>query len=277
MRFPEGKRKAVTLSYDDGVIQDIRLIEIMNKYGLKGTFNLNSGMFPEADAIPGTPNKRMSKEQCIKTYKNSPHEVAVHGYAHPFWNRLPSDRIVFDVIEDRRNLESIFERNIRGCAYPMGGVSDTAVEALRACGIAYARTVESTEKFYIPKDWLRLPATCHHNNPRLFDLCDEFLNDSHPFNPYLFYLWGHSYEFDDNDNWNVIEKFAEKMGGHDDIWYATNMEIYEYVKAYESLDFSADGRFVTNPTLIDVYIQQYKGKDKDIYKIPSGERVQILD
>lgn len=36
-----GKMKAVTLSYDDGVAQDIRLIELLDRYGLRATFNLN--------------------------------------------------------------------------------------------------------------------------------------------------------------------------------------------------------------------------------------------
>lgn len=273
MRFPEGKKKALTLSYDDGVIEDARLIDILNKYGIKGTFNINSGLFAPKDAIAGTKDRRMSAKQCLELYKDSPHEVAVHGYIHPYWDKLPSDRIVFDVIEDRRNLENMFDRNIRGCAYPMGTFNDTAVEALRICGISYARTTVSTESFSVPTDWLRMPATCHHNNPRLFELCDQFLNNDPGRNNYLFYLWGHSFEFDDRDNWDVIEKFAEKMGGHDDIWYATNMEIYEYVKAYNSLEFSADGRYVTNPTLIDVYIEQCP----NVYKIPSGERVKILD
>ena len=73
----------------------------------------------------------------------------------------------------------------------------------------------------------------------------------------LFYLWGHSYEFNDNDNWEVIEKFAEYMGGREDIWYATNGEIYAYVQAFDRLEFSADGNFVRNPSTIDVYLDYY--------------------
>lgn len=275
MRFPEWKKKAITLSYDDGVKQDVHLMKILDKYGLKCTFNLNSGRFSkeDVDITPGSPFARLSRKQCIEYYKDSGHEVAVHGYTHPFWDRLPSDRIAFDIIEDRKNLENMFDRNIKGAAYPMGPFNDTAVEALRICGINYARTTVSTEKFDIPTDWLRMPTTCHHNNPRLFELCDEFLNTDPMWDNYLFYLWGHSFEFDGNDNWNVIEEFGEKMGCRDDIWYATNSEIFEYVKAYNSLIFSADGRFATNPTHTDVYIVQ----DEKTYVIPSGKRVQILD
>ncbi len=273
MRFPHGKKKALTLSYDDGVIQDVRLMDILDKNGIKCTFNINSGIMSATDVntAHGSPTARLSRNQAVKLYKNSPHEVAVHGFIHPFYDRIPSDRIAHDILKDRENLENMFERNIKGCAYPMGPCNDTAVEALRVCGILYARTTVSTERFDVPTDWLRMPATCHHNNPRLFELCDSFLNTDPCFNNYLFYLWGHSYEFDDNKNWDIIEKFAEKMGGHDEVWYATNMEIYEYVAAYNSLVYSADGRFVTNPTLIDVFIEQ---GDK-LYKISSGERKDL--
>ena len=53
IQFPKGKRKALTLSYDDGVEQDIRLIENMKQHGLKGTFNLNSGLhdFDQTDIL----------------------------------------------------------------------------------------------------------------------------------------------------------------------------------------------------------------------------------
>lgn len=277
MRFPGGKRKAVTLSYDDGVTEDIRLIEILNKYGLKCTFNINSGIMPKEDIDLSIPHRRMSMKQCVEIYKDTPHEVAVHGYQHPYWPELPVDRITFDIMEDRKNLENAFDRNIKGCAYPMGPFDDKCVEALKACGISYARTTISTESFDMPKDWLRMPTTCHHKNPRLMELCDEFINFAEEYRPCkLFYLWGHSYEFNDKDNWDVIEKFAEKMGGHDDIWYATNIEIYNYVKAYESLEFSADGRYAYNPSAIDVYLHQC-ANERVVYKIPAGERAIALD
>ena len=40
----DGKKRAVTFSYDDGVEQDRHLVELFNTYGMKATFNLNSGI-----------------------------------------------------------------------------------------------------------------------------------------------------------------------------------------------------------------------------------------
>lgn len=275
MRFPGGKSKALTLSYDDGVAQDIRLIEIMKKYGLKGTFNINSGLYaPEGTEYDSQkPNGRMTKSMCIDTYKNSGMEVAVHGLTHPFLEQLPATMQKYEVMQDRANLEKEFGAIIRGMAYPYGTYNDEVVETLRECGILYSRTVVSTENFEIPTDWLRMPATCHHNNPRLMELLNDFLADDWTQKAKLFYLWGHSYEFDSDNNWNVIEEFGEYIGNREDIWYATNMEVYEYVEAYRKLVFSTDGDMVYNSTAVTVYIQVAE----EIICIQPGETVKGLN
>lgn len=269
MRWPGFRRKAVTLSYDDGVVFDKKLIAIMDKYGLKGTFNINSGAFAKNEG-----ERRLTREAAFELYANSPHEVAVHGVKHVSLALADSAVATADVINDRINLEAMFGKIIKGMAYACGSYNDQVVEILRNCGIKYARTVESTEKFEIPKDWLRMPATCHHNNPRLMELAESFVNIKEGRNfwwtpPKLFYLWGHSYEFNDSDNWEIIERFGEYMGGREDIWYATNGEIYDYVRAFESLEFSADGKTVYNPTAIDVYMCY--GED---LLVPAGQTVK---
>lgn len=250
LRFPEGKAKALTLSYDDGVEQDIRLVDIMNKYGLKGTFNLNSGLYaPESTVYPkGQIHRRMTEKQIKDTFLSSGQEVAVHALTHPFLELLPAERVVYEIAKDRENLEAQFDTIIRGMAYPFGTLSDSVVEALKSCGIVYSRTVVSTNDFRIPTNWLRLTATCHHNSPELEALTKKFIGETITHTPYLFYLWGHSYEFEADNNWDLIENFAETIGLRDDIWYATNIEIYDYIEAYNRLVFSIDGKRVKNPT-----------------------------
>ena len=257
MRFPGGKVKALTLSYDDGVEQDIRLIDIMKEHGLKGTFNINSGLYaPEGTVYPeGRIHRRMTREAALELYKDSGMEVAVHGLTHPFLEQLPINLCTQEVLQDRINLENDFGGLVRGMAYPYGTTSDDVVASLKQCGIVYSRTTVSTEKFSIPTDWLRLPATCHHNNPRLMELAENFVTNEKNQGPLLFYLWGHSYEFEKNDNWNVIEEFAEYMGGREDIWYATNIEIYDYIAAYNQLLFSMDGKTVYNPSCVKLYFE----------------------
>lgn len=273
MRFPGGRAKALTLSYDDGVEQDVRLIKIMQRHGLKGTFNLNSGVCsPEGTVFEkGQIHRRMSRSQCREVYQNSAVEVAVHGLTHPFLEQLPIPVCTYEVLQDRMNLEKDFCTIVRGMAYPYGTFSDSVIDVLRKCGIAYARTVESTERFELPADWLRLPATCHHDNPRLMELARQFVETDRKRAPALFYLWGHSYEFDKNNNWNVIEEFASYIGNRMDIWYATNIEIFDYIAGYNQLIFGVDGKRVYNPTGIDLYFEV----NQKIFCIKSNETLYI--
>ena len=262
IRFPGFRPKAVTLSYDDGVRQDKRLIRIMTKHGLKGTFNINSGCF--ATTYDGTEKGRLTLEEAQSLYIPSGMEVAVHGYKHISLAAVENTMATNDVLTDRRELERAFGRVIKGMAYANGSYNDNVVEILKHCGISYARTVISTERFDLPADWLRLPTTCHHKNPRLMELAKQFAElGEAPYSwsnrPKLFYLWGHSYEFDNDDNWGVIEEFAEYIGQREDIWYATNGEIFAYLQAFDRLEWNVDATLVHNPTHQDLFIN-YAGK-----------------
>lgn len=252
IRYPDFLDKALTLSYDDGVFQDIRLIGIMTKYGIKGTFNLNS-IYLE-DNPPSPARRHLTREEALALYPAAGQEVAVHSYSHPFLEQLPRGAAAWEVVRDREILENLFGRIVRGMAYPMGTFSDDVVATLRQCGIAYARTTQVTHGFDLPKDWLRLPATCHHKDPALPDLCRQFLSLDVRWGPKLFYVWGHSYEFDEQDNWEIIERFCETMGGRDDIYYATNGEIHDYLEAAGRIRSSVDGRRIENPTATTLYL-----------------------
>ena len=273
LRYPGFRAKAVTLSYDDGSIYDPGLLEIMAKYGLKGTFNINSGCLGNKEW------RRLTLDEILNLYPGTGNEVAVHGVKHLSLADQSDDMVIREVMQDRDTLEQAFGMVIRGMAYANGSCDDRVAELVGKCGIVYSRTVVSTERFDLPENWLLMPATCHHNNPRLMELAETFLAEDvskvyYPHRkPKLFYLWGHSYEFNDNDNWNVIEDFAKCIGGHEDVWYATNLEIYDYVKAYNSLVRSAEGSVVYNPTAFDVYF--INGEENKAYCVRPGETVKL--
>ena len=269
MKLKDGKSKVLTLSYDDGVVQDIRLINILDKYGIRGTFNINTGMYLPEDAQRERYYGRMKLSEALALYKDSNHEVAVHSLTHPFLDTLKKPQVLMEILEDRKNIEAQYGALARGMAYPMGTYNDMVVDALASCGICYSRTVRSTESFGFPENWLTLHPTCHHKNPRLMELAKTFVEDKPHYvaHNWMFYLWGHSYEFDNHDNWNVIEEFAAYAGGREDIWYATNIEIYDYVKAYEALQVSVDETIIHNPTTTDLWFH-HKG---ETYHIGGGE------
>ena len=273
MRFPGGRPKALTLSYDDGVEQDEKLIEIAEKHGLKGTFNLNSGCFPPEDVTwePGTIHRRMPLNRLKEVYAKSSWEIAAHAYTHASLVGLPANVAADEVLQDRKRLEEIFGTVIRGFAYPFGGYDDQSVAVLKSCGFCYARTVEATHDFHLPQDWLRLAATCHHGDPELMKLAERFISLPDWWDPMLFYLWGHSYEFEAQDNWDVIEQFAAAVGGKEDIWYATNIEIYDYCHAFRELIFNTAGTLCVNPTATDIWFEH----DKKTVCVPAGKTAAI--
>ena len=273
MRFKDGKPKALTLSYDDGIEQDIRLVSILDKYGLKCTFNVSAGclcdkkeIYPKEQIL----GRFLTKSQAVELYKNSGHEVAIHGYKHPYLDQLATNYAMYEIIKDRKELEKLFGTMIRGCAYPFGKYNDDVVRILELAQIKYARTVENTFTFDIPTDWLRLKPTCRHLSGNFMELTEKFI-ELNSMKPSLFYVWGHSFEFERDNNWDLIENFGQRIGNRDDIWYATNIEIYDYVEAYKNLQFSANGKKAYNPSVIDVWIFS----NDEVYKIPAGETVEL--
>ena len=273
MRFPQGKPKALTLSYDDGVEQDEKLIGLMERYRVKGTFNVSYGnVCPEGRVYEsGRIHRPMTMKQLRKGYDKDFIELAIHGWHHPWLDELEPSVVHREIYEDRLGWEKEFGIVVRGMAYPYGTYNDQVVKILKQMGIRYARTIQKTEQFDLPKDWLRWHPTCHHKHPHLMELADEFLSMKVRKDSKLFYLWGHSYEFEEKDNWDVIESFFQKMADHEDIWYATNIEIYDYIKAFEALQYSAKGDCVMNSSAIDVWLE-YEGK---IFCVPAGDMIDL--
>lgn len=272
--FPEGRKKAFTLSYDDGVTSDVKLVEMMRRYGVKGTFNLNSGLFPKTSEMDKEPWGNLTKDECLALYGEDM-EIAVHGRKHPFWNKIPTAQAMMDIMLDRQALERATGRIIRGAAYPYGSISDDVVEILRLGDIQYCRMTGGTGKYgmkYTP-DWLRFQGTCHHKDPKLMEYAEKFVRSNTVKYLKLFYVWGHSNEFVQNDNWHIMEELLKKVSGHADVWYATNIEIVEYLKAMDQLVYNLDETMVYNPTAKDLWI--FVGTEEQLVKIPSGATVHL--
>ncbi len=274
VRFPEGRAKVLTFSYDDGFIHDRRLVELFDKHNMKATFNISTGKYwPEdKDYRDDWIWNYLKKSHATELYANTNHEIGIHGFSHPFLATLPPASIAHEVLNDRVSLEEQYGTIIRGMAYPKGSFDDKVVDVLKSCGVVYARTVKSSGNFDLPTDWLRLSSTCHHDDPNLMDLAHKFIDMKIRFHSQMFYLWGHSYEFVELDNWNVIEDFVELMAGREDeIWYATNIEIYDYLEDFNHLIFSADLLIVKNPTSRKLWFSL----DNKLVSIEPGETKKI--
>jgi len=260
LRFPGFKTKAFTMSFDDGITDDIRLVEMMNKYGLKGTFNISSARF-ETDATVPFP-RHMTLEEARNTYLPAGHEVAVHGLRHisPYLS-TPSVRI-HEMLEDRIGLEHAFGQLVFGMAIPDDGrTTPDMIEQFRMLGFHYCRGLAYRDDFALPDDFMCLSPTVKFNHPTLTEKLDRFLAAdpnreyiSHR-DPLLFYMWGHSHELRGQDNWYIIDEVGEKLQGHNEVWLATNGEIVEYVRAWRALEAAGDDSILHNHTMTTLYME----------------------
>ncbi len=226
-----GKLKAVTFSYDDGVQQDARLIALLNKYDLKSTFNINSGFFGQSGSL-------VRKGVEVRHDKWSPaefpgvyagHEVAVHTVTHPMLPDLPEEEILSQVEEDRKALEALVGYDVVGMAYPGGGLNHTprVAQVIRnSTPIRYARTNEANHSFDLQENLYEFVPTVYHimEPDWLFKLEREFL-ELQPDKPQLFYIWGHAYEFDIANTWALFEDFLRDISHREDIFYGTNRQV----------------------------------------------------
>ena len=224
-----GKKKAVTFSFDDGVTQDIRLIEILNKYGLKGTFNLNSGLF----GLPNELNRNGIKVNHTKVKASEVksiyegHEIAVHTLTHPTLVGLDEETVIRQVEEDRKALEAICGYPIVGMAYPNGPYDEVVIKAISEnTPIRYSRTTNSTHEFAVQKENLLAYApTVYYIADCFEEVVDRFLA-SESDEDQLLYIWGHAYEMDAGYiSWEKFERICKKLAGRDDIFYGTNKEV----------------------------------------------------
>ena len=257
--YPGGKKRIVTFSYDDGSAFDERLVGLFNKYGVKSTFHLNGINYENIS--------QEEKERLCKLYEG--HEVACHTLQHGWPSRMPLQSVITETFEDRKILEKIFGYPVTGMSYPSGSYDAKSIEAMKSCGIVYSRTVKSTMRHVLPEDFMEWHPTCHHKNA--LELCDKFLEniDSIWAEP-LFYIWGHSHDIKDEAGWQYMEEILKKLSGNDKIWYATNIEIFNYMEAQKRLVISADETMFYNPSSITVWVEKDR---KEIIEIPAGQMI----
>ena len=222
--------KAITFSYDDGVLYDNRLIEIFNKYSIKATFNICTGKSGNTSRSRITENGTLVKRNDFSKIENiriyDGHEVACHTRNHPWINTVDDETLAEEIIGNKRDLEEMFGREVIGMAYPFNFYDDRTIKILSDNGFLYARQGGETHSFDTQSDLLRFRPTCFHLDEALFELADKFLA-MEPDTLKIFYIWGHSYELEDVAYWERMEEFCKKISGRDDIFYGTNRDVFE--------------------------------------------------
>lgn len=227
----QGKSKAITFSYDDGTVQDIRLIELLNKYNLKCTFNLNSELLSRPGILIRS-NHRINHYKIHKNdvkYVYEGHEIAVHTLTHPNLTKCEDKEVIRQVELDRQNLSELAGYDVVGMAYPCGGINndDRVANIIKNhTGIQYSRTITANECFEPQTNLYRFnPTGWHLDFDKMMSLGKEFIEMKSD-TPKIFYIWGHSFEMDyDSNYWVKLEDFFKLISNRNDIFYGTNKEV----------------------------------------------------
>ena len=289
LRWPGGKKGAFTLSYDDGCREDLILAEMMEKYDVKGTFNIIwSRLWPEdkpdPEKNPIRRNLRPSEFRLLLERFGDRIEIANHTMTHPVLQTLTPGQQCWDVIEGRRALEEATGKMVRGFAFSMSHKNaHLAMDQVELSGAAYVRGYSRNKNFAFSEgDPRELPATCHHTVPEeeLTSYAEKFLAwpDNFRKDGALFFVWGHTYEFTNNGDWDKMERLLQKVSGRDDVWYATCIEIADYIRAWRRLEFSAGGSMVYNPSAIPVYLKYFPDHTKEgtLFCLEPGKETRLL-
>lgn len=237
--YPQGKEKAFSVSYDDGVLQDIRLVELMNRYGIRGTFNLNSSLMESGFTWlheNGMQVSRLTPAQAAGLYDG--HEIASHTLTHPYMHDLTEAEILYQMSEDKRALEEMFSREVEGFAVPFEYYSPLIAHCAKACGFLYARMSEFTGTYCPWQDRYYWKCGMFHLQPELMEYVSKFLTCEEELA--LCQIVGHSYDLDAEDLWDTTEEIFRSVAARQDIWLATNVQIVGYLMAMSALEV-ADG------------------------------------
>jgi peptidoglycan/xylan/chitin deacetylase (PgdA/CDA1 family) len=260
--YPEGKTKALIMSFDDGSIQDRRLVSIFNRNNIKGTFHINSGKLGQ--------NNYITKEELKSLYIN--HEVSAHTVNHPHLYSLSLDDLNYEIGVDQKTLSEIIGYTVTSMSYPFGDCNDKIIRLIPKYNIECARIVPSTYNFTLPVNLYKWKATCHHSEAQ--EMVEKYLKLS-PVNMTLLFIWGHSWELDSdkqNNNWKYIKNICNKIGNHNDFWYTTMSEMTKYIRAIYKVEIINNNKII-NHSNISLWI---KDKNK-VYEIQSGKSINLSE
>ena len=238
--YPNGRKKAFNITYDDGVTQDIRFVQLLNRYGIRGTFNLNSQLMAEQfewQHEKGPVIKRLPPHTARELYKN--HEVASHTLTHPYMQDMSREDIMYQLGQDKYNLEQLFGRQVSGFAVPFSYYSPLIAQCAKDCGFEYARCSEERYSYTPPQDYYWWEAGAFHLNPQWLQFAENFFTTDTELA--LCQIVGHSYDLDTEDMWDTVEKLLQKVSRAEDVISMTNIEIVRYLKAMDSAVLSEEG------------------------------------
>lgn len=266
--YPGGRPKAFNITYDDGVLQDIRFVEMMNRYGLKGTFNLNSQLMEQGFQWvhpSGLTISRLSCAQAADLYKG--HEIASHSLTHPDFRNLDEQEITRQMLLDKQKLEDMTGTEVKGFAVPFDYYSPLTAYCASKCGFEYSRCSAESYSYQPPKNYLWWSAGAYHMNPRWREFAEGFFTTDTQLA--LCQIVGHAYDLDTENMWEEMENLLKRVSADRNIAPMTNLEMVRYLKAMDSAKITP--KEIYNSTDTDLWFET----DGEIVCVKAGHRLKL--
>ena len=217
--------KYFIFSIDDGTIYDKKVIDIFNRYQVKGTFNLNSGLEDFVWYLGEMPIRRLNLSENASLYDG--HEVTSHSLTHPHMTQCSGEHIVYEVGEDVTRLEKIFHRPVEVFAFPFHDSDERVINIIKHIhNIKVIRLSDEDTSYRFPNDLYHVKITSLEINDALRQL-DNFINDP---NAELFTFVSHAYDFEVNQTYDKLEELCQKVITNKNIKNITMSELTKKIR-----------------------------------------------
>lgn len=266
--YPGGKAKAFNITYDDGVTQDVRFVALLNRFGLKGTFNLNSQLMREGFVWThknGMLVKRLTMDKALINYRG--HEIGSHTLTHPSLGDLPDAEIKRQMRNDKADLETTLGVEVKGFALPFSFFDENCERIAKQSGFEYARISEFSLSYKPCTDYYRWKTGVYHIMPEFLPFVDGFFETDEELA--VCQIVGHSYDLDALHLWDIMEDICRKVSREMDVWSCTNLELVRYLKAMEQAQITEDA--ICNHSEMELWF----AIDGEAVKLCPGEKVEL--
>lgn len=203
--------KLFVFAIDDGTIFDKKVIDIFNRYGIKATFNLNSGLQDFVWYKDWLEVRRLKLDENKDIYDG--HEVASHSLTHPFLTSMSDEDVYKEVKEDIDNLESIFHREITTFSFPFDGFDERTIDIVRRAGISHIILPAIDDSFRLPIDNHHIKVTSWNIDDALLKV-QAFIKDE---KAEIFVYLSHSYDYEYGNSYDKLEELCRIVNENKDI------------------------------------------------------------
>ena len=203
--------KYFVFAIDDGTSFDKKVIEIFNRYNIKATFNLNSGLQDFVWYKDWLAVTRHNLYENRDIYDG--HEVGSHSLTHPYLTSLCDEDVYKEVKEDKGNIEHIFQRNVETFSFPFEGYDERTSGIIKSLGITHIILPDIDDSFKFPIDTHHIKVTSWDIDDAL-EKINRFIEDEES---EIFIYLSHSYDYEYSNSYDKLEKLCQIVTSNKDI------------------------------------------------------------